>query len=156
MEKAFKNTVIAKQYGLTLKSFFKDYFKYRDDSYLIPFFDIQLFKEQCYDFIKSSCNDDIVCSKLQSCYGHQFLEFLKLIIQFQRYSVLKKKVYFKYFLFSNFKLMSDEPTKIKRWRVTGLFVHKVNHLTYSQKLSLLVNKNEKMYNVFKKRKSVFS
>ena len=153
MEKAFKNTVIAKQYGLTLKSFFKDYFKYWDDCYLIPFSDIQLFKKQCYDFIKSSCNDEIVCSKLQSCHGHQFLQFLELIYQFQRYSVLKKKVYFQYFLFSNFKLTSD---KIKSWRVTAVYVQQLNHLTYSQRLSLLACKNEKMYNMFKRRKSVFS
>ena len=53
-----KSIVIDKQYGLTLKSFFKDYFKYWDDCYLIPFYDIQLFKKQCFDFIKSSCNDD--------------------------------------------------------------------------------------------------
>ena len=117
MEIAFKNTIIAKQYGLTLKSFFKDYFKYWDDCYLIPFIDIQLFKKQYYDFIKSSCNDEIACSKQQSCYGHQFLQFVELVIQFQRYSVFKKKVYFQYFLFSNFKLTSDitKPLKIKSW-----------------------------------------
>ena len=138
MEMAFKNTVIAKQYGLTLNSFFKDYFKYWDDCYVIPFCDIQLFKKQCYDFILSSCNNDIVCSKQQSCYGHQFLQFLQLIIQFQGYCVLKKNVYFQYFLFSNFKITWD--TKIKSWRVTGVSAHKVNHLTYSEKLSLLKNK----------------
>ena len=147
MEKAFKNTVIAKQYGLTLKSFFKDYFKYWDDCYLIPFYDIQLFKKQCSDFIKSSCNDDIVCSKIQSCHGHQFLQFIELIIQFQRYSVLRKKVYFKYFLFTDFKLTSDaivtlKPTKIKikSWQVMGVFEQHLNHLTYSERLSFLVLK----------------
>ena len=87
MEIAFKNTVIANQYGLTLKSFFRDYFKYLDDCYLIPFGDIQVYKKQCHDFITSSCNNDSNCSKQQSCYGHQFLQFLELIIQFQRYSV---------------------------------------------------------------------
>ena len=156
MEDVFKKTIIAKQYGLSLKSFFKDYFKYWDESYLIPFSDIQLFKKQCYDFIISSCNDDIICSKQPSCYGHQFLQFLKLLIQFQRYSVLKKRVYFNYFLFSNFKLTSNEPTKIKSWRVTGVSVHQLNHLTYSERLSLLVCKNEKMYNLFKRRKNGFS
>ena len=154
MEMAFKNTVIANQYGITLKSFFKDYFKYWDDCYLIPFYDIQIYKKQCHDFITSNCNNDINCSKQQSCYGHQFLQFLELIIQFQRYSVFKKRVYFQYFLFSNFKFTHDK--KIKGWRVTGVFVQKVNHLTYSEKLSLLKSKNEKMYNLFKRRKSVFS
>ena len=157
MEIAFKNTIIAEQYGLTLKSFFKDYFKYWDDCYLIPFFDIQLFKKQYYDFIKSSCNDEITCSKQQSCYGHQFLQFVELIIQFQRYSVFKKKVYFQYFFFTNFKLTSDitKPLKIKSWRISGISIHRINHLTYSEKLSLLANKNEKMYNLFKKRKGIF-
>ena len=156
IEKALKDTVIAKQFGLTLKSFFKDYFKYWDDCYLIPFIDIQLFKKQYYDFIKSSCNDEIVCSNQQSCYGHQFLQFVELIIQFQRYCLLKKKVYFKYFLFSNFKITCDKVTKIKSWQVTGVSVHQLNHLTYSERLSLLVCKNEKMYKLFKTRKSGFS
>ena len=148
MEKAFKNTVIAKQYGLTLKSFFKDIFKYWDDCYLISFYDIQRFKKQCSDFIKSSCNDDIVCSNQQSCHGHQILQFIELIIQFQRYSVLRKKVYFEYFLFSNFELTSDatitlKPTKIKSWKVMGVSEQKLNHLTYSERLSFLVLKTKK-------------
>ena len=87
MKMAFKNTVIANEYGITLKSFFKDYFKYWDDCYLIPFYDIQVYKKQYHDFITSSCNNDINCSKQQSCRGHQFLQFLELIIQFQRYCV---------------------------------------------------------------------
>ena len=77
--------IIAKEYGLTLKSFFKDNFKYWDDSYLIPFIDIRLYKKQCYDFIISCCNNKFNCSKEQSCYGHQFLQFVETIIQFQRY-----------------------------------------------------------------------
>ena len=157
MEIAFKNTIIAEQYGLTLKSFFKDRFKYWDDSYLIPFIDIQLFKKQCYDFIISCCNDKIACSKQQSCYGHQFLQFVETIIQFQCYFVLKKKVYFQYFFFTNFKLTSDiKSLKIKSWRISGVSIHRIDHLTFSERLSLLANKNEKMYNLFKKRKSIFS
>ena len=157
MEIAFKNTIIAKEYGLTLKSFFKDNFKYWDDCYLIPFIDIQLFKKQCYDFIISCCNNESICSKQQSCYGHQFLQFVETIIQFQRYSVMKKKVYFQHFFFSNFKLTSDiKSLKIKSWQISGISIYRVNHLTYSQRLSLLAAKNEKMCELFKKRKSVFS
>ena len=148
MEKALKDTVIAKQYGLSLKSFFKDCFKYWDDCYLIPFDHILHVKKYIFDYIKSSCNDDIVCSKLQSCHGHQFLQFIELVIQFQRYSVLKKKVYFRYFLFSNFKLTSDvtvtlKPTKIKSWQVMGVYEQQLNHLTYSERLSFLVIKKKK-------------
>ena len=142
MEKALKNTIIAKKYDLSLKSFFKDDFKYWNDCYLIPFAHIQYCKRQIFDYIKSSCSNDIVCSKLQSCDGHQFLQFIELINQFQRYSVIKKKVYFKYFLFSNFKLTSNaamtlKPTKIKSWRVVGVHKQQLNHLTYSERLSFL-------------------
>ena len=141
MEKALQNTVIAKKYSLTLKSFFKDDFKYWNDCYLIPFDHIQYCKRQIFDFIKSSCSNDIVCSKLQSCDGHQFLQFIELINQFQRYFVIKKKIYFKYFLFSNFKLSSNatmlKPTKIKSWRVVGVHKQQLNHLTYSERLSFL-------------------
>ena len=134
MEKALENTIIAKKYSLTLKSFFKDEFKYWNDCYLIPFTHIQYTKRQIFEYIKSSCSDSIVCSKLQSCDGHQFLQFIQLIYQFQRYSVIKKKVYFKYFLFTNFKLtsisvMTLKPTKIKSWRVVAVDKQQLNHLT---------------------------
>ena len=154
MEISIKNTLIANEYCITLKSFFKDYFKYWDDHYLIPFYDIQIYKKQYHDFITSGCN---CLSEKSSCYGHQFSQFLELLIQFQRYSVLKKQVYFQYFLFSNFKFTSDiKASKIKSWRVTGVSAQNINHLTYSEKLSLLKVKNEKMYKLFKKRKGVFS
>ena len=155
MEIAFKNTVIAKEYGLTLKSFFKDIFKYWDDSYLIPFIDIRFFKKQCYDFIISCCNNKCYCSKKQSCYGHQFLQFVETIIQFQRYFVLKKKVYFQYFFFTDFKLTSDT-LKIKSWRIFGVSIKLIDHLTYSERLSFLADKkNENKHDLFKKRKSLF-
>ena len=142
MEKALKNTIIAKKYSLTLKSFFKDECKYWNDCYLIPFTHIQYTKRQIFDYIKNSCSNSIVCSKLQSCDGHQFLQFIELIHQFQRYSVIKKKVYFKYFLFTNFKLTSNatvtlKPTKIKSWRVVAVQKQQLNHLTYSERLSFL-------------------
>ena len=142
MEKALKNTIIAKKYSLTLKSFFKDEFKYWNDCYLIPFTHIEYTKRQIIEYIKSSCSDSIVCSKLQSCDGHQFLQFIQLIYQFQRYSVIEKKVYFKYFLFTNFKLTSNtivtlKPTKIKSWRVVAVDKQQLNHLTYYERLSFL-------------------
>ena len=142
MENALKNTLIAKKYGLSLKSFFKDYFKYGgNDIYLIPFDHILHFKKYISEYIKSSCNNDVICSKLQSCHGHQFLQFIELMYQFQRYSVLKKKVYFRYFMFSNFKLtsatMTLKPVTIKSWQVVGVFIQELDRLTYSQRLSFL-------------------
>ena len=138
MEEALKNTIIAEKYGLSLKSFFKDYFKYWDDIYIIPFDHIQCCKKQISDYIKSSCNDDFICSKLPSCHGHQFLQFMELIYQFQRYYVIKKRVFFKNFLFSNFTLTSD--AKIKSWRVMGAYEQQLNNLTFSERLSFLAIK----------------
>lgn len=130
------NTVIAKQFCLSLKCFFKDCFKYWDDCYLIPFYNIQFFQKQYSDFIKSSCD----CSKQQSCHGCQFLQFVNLILLFEQYSVIKKRVYFKYFLFKNFKLTNETKPKIKRWQVIGIFDQDLNKLTYSERLSFLAFK----------------
>ena len=142
MERALKNTIIAQDYGLSLKSFFKDNFKYWNDSYLIPYSHFQYCKRQIFEYIKSSCNNDDVCSKLQSCDGHQFLQFIELILQYQRFAVIQKKVYYKYFLFTNFKLTSNarmtlRPTKIKSWRVIAVEKQQLNDLTYSERLSYL-------------------
>ena len=97
MEKALENTIIANniEYRLTLKSFFKDQFKYWDDCYLIPFSHILYTKRQIFTYIENSCG--VVCSKLQTCDGHQFMHFIELIYQYQRYCIIEKKVYFKYF-----------------------------------------------------------
>ena len=142
MESALKNTIIAKDYGLSLKSFFKDNFRYWNDCYLIPFTHVQYCKKQIFEYIKSSCNNDTVCSKLQSCHGHQFLHFIELIHQYQRVAVIRKKVYYKYFIFTNFELTSNAkmtliPCKIKSWRVTAVEKQHLNHLTYSERLSYL-------------------
>ena len=74
------------------------------------------------------------------CDGHQFLNFIELIYRFNRYSIIKKKVYFKYFLFNNFKLTSDiemtlKPTKIKGWRMLPVHMQLIHDLTYSERLS---------------------
>ena len=142
MEKALENTIIANniEYRLTLKSFFKDQFKYWNECYLIPFSHILYTKRQIFSYIESSCG--VVCSKLQIWDGHQFMNFIELIYQFQRYSVIKEKVYFKYFLFSNFKLTSNitmtlKPTKIKGWRMIPVHMEVIHDLTYSERLSFL-------------------
>ena len=142
MEKALENTIIANniEYRLTLKSFFKDQFKYWNECYLIPFSHILYTKRQIFSYIESSCG--VVCSKLQICDGHQFMNFIELIYQFQRYSVIKEKIYFKYFLFSNFKLTSNitmtlKPTKIKGWRMIPVHMEVIHDLTYSERLSFL-------------------
>ena len=143
MEKALQNTVIADkfmEYRLTLKSFFKDEFQYAKNCYLIPFSHILYTKRQIFSYIRDSCG--FVCGKQKKCDGHQFLEFVELIYRFERYSVKKKKVYFKYFLFNNFRLTSDikmtlKPTKIKGWRMLPVHMQLISDLTYSERLSFL-------------------
>ena len=142
MERALKNTIIAKDYGLSLKSFFKDNFKHWDDTYLIPFSHFRHAKKYLFEYIKCSCNNDTVCSKLQSCYGHQFLQFIEAIHEFERVAVIQKKVLYEYFLITNFELTSNAkitliPTKIKKFRVIAIAKHELKDLTYSQRLSYL-------------------
>ena len=136
IEQSLKNTIINKDFGLSLKCFFKDCYKHSDDCYLIPINHIHHFKQNFSEFIKSSCNHDIDC--LQSSYGNQFLQFIELIIKFEHYSVMTNKVFFGYFLFDDFKFTSDTKiTKIKRWKVTGVFEEKLHHLGYKRRLSFL-------------------
>ena len=143
MEQALKNTIIATstEYQLTLKSFFKDEFRYANDCYLIPFSHIKYTKRQIFSYIYDSCG--VVCSKINICHGHQFLFFVKLIYRFNRYSIMKKKVFFEYFLFRDFKLTSDQkitlkPIKIKGWKMQPVYRHVIDkNLTYSQRLSYL-------------------
>ena len=56
MEKALQNTIIAKTYSLTLKSFFKDEFKYGNDCYKIPFSHVLYTKKQIFSYIRASCS----------------------------------------------------------------------------------------------------
>ena len=143
MEKALQNTIIAKTYSLTLKSFFKDEFKYKNDCYKIPFSHVLYTKRQIFSYIRASCS--YVCKKQQKCDGHQFLDFVELIYQYQLYCVKNKKVYFKYFYFYSFKHASDtkmtlKPTKIKGWRMVPVDMQTISHLTYSESLSIFSDK----------------
>ena len=141
MEKAMENTIIAKNidYRLSLKSFFKDKFRYYNNCYLVPFSEILHFKRQIFDYIYQSCG--IQCSKLQKCNGHKFIEYIELIYQFNRSCILRKKIYFQYFLFKNFTLTSNKiqlkPTKIKSWLMVPSDKKLIHNLTYSERLSFL-------------------
>lgn len=142
MEKALQNTIIASniQYRLSLKSFFKDQFRHGSDGYLIPFSHIIYTKRQIFGYIRESCGT--TCSKLQKCDGHQFLEFIELLYQFNRHFIITKKVFFKYFHFNKFRLtfcrrMTLKPIKIKGWQTVPVDKLLIHHLTYSQRLSFL-------------------
>ena len=136
-----ENTIIAKNidYRLSLKSFFKDKFRYYNNCYLVPFSEILHFKRQIFDYIYQSCG--IQCSKLQKCNGHKFIEYIELIYQFNRSCILRKKIYFQYFLFKNFTLTSNKiqlkPTKIKSWLMVPSDKKLIHNLTYSERLSFL-------------------
>ena len=143
MERALKNTVIAKDYGLSLKCFFKDKYKYWDDSYAIPFSEFRRFKKYFFEYITSSCNGDRVCGKLNTCFGHQFMQFIEAIHQLQRFAVTKKRIFYKYFFITNFELTNSSnkitliPTKIKKWRIVCIEEVNLDHLTYSERLTYL-------------------
>ena len=131
IEQSLKNTIINKDFGLSLKCFFKDSYKHSNGCYLMPINHIYHFKQNFSEFIKS-----------ESSYGNQFLQFIKLIIKFEQHSVMTNKVFFGYFLFDDFKCTSDTKiTKIKRWKVRAIFQEKLHHLGYKKRLSFLIWKN---------------
>ena len=137
MEQALKNTIIATctDYRLTLKCFFKDEFQYLNDCYLVPFSHILYTRRQIFSYVYESCGN--VCSKVQTCNGHQFLAFIEFLYQFSRWAILKKNVYFEYFLFNKFELTTNT-TKIKKWHTVPSQKHVLDRkLTVSQKLSYL-------------------
>ena len=143
MEKAFENTIIADkfmEYTVSLKSFFKNEFKYGNASYKIPFSHILYTKRKIFPLIRDSC--EYVCPKLKTCDGHQFLDFMEMIYQFQRWAVEEKKVYFKFFYFHTFRLTFDvehtlKPTKIKGWYMLPVDYQIISHLSYSKRMSFL-------------------
>ena len=143
MEKAFENTLIANkfmEYSVSLKSFFKEEFKYGNASYKIPFSHILYTKRKIFPLTRDSC--DYVCPKLKQSDEHKFLEFIQMLWEFQRWAVEEKKGYFKYFYFHTFRLTSDveytlKPVKIKGWYVLPVEHQNLSHLSYSRRMSYL-------------------
>ena len=141
MENALVNTVIAfklMQYSYSLKSFFKDEFKKSDGVYVIPYSHIIRFKRNVFQHIRDSC--DYVCPYRKPCDGHQFLDFVEQLWNFQRYSIEEKKYFFKNFYFNNFRLKTDEDNQIEKisgWNFYAIDPKNLSHLSYSQRLSYL-------------------
>ena len=123
IETALKNTIINKKLGLSLKCFFKDSYKHSNGCYLIPVNHIYHFKQNFSEYIDK-----------ESSYGNQFLQFIELIIKFECDCVMRKKVFFGYFLFDDF---SELKSKIKRWKITALAKEKLFGLGYKKRLSFL-------------------
>ena len=141
MEKAFLNTVIAfklMSYSYSLAAFFKEEFKESDGQYVIPFSFILYFKRHVFPLIRDSC--DYVCPYADECDGHQFLNFIERLYQFQQDAVLEKKCFFKEFRFYNFRLKKDkfqDLQKIAGWDFNFRSAKDLSHLTYSQRAQYL-------------------
>ena len=141
MEKALLNTVIAfklMSYTYSLAAFFKEEFKKSDGQYVIPFSFILYFKRHVFPLIRDSC--DYVCPYTDECDGHQFLNFIERLYQFQQDAVLQKKCFFKEFRFYNFRLKKDkfqDLQKIAGWGFNFCSTKDLSHLTYSQRAQYL-------------------
>ena len=141
MEQAFINTVIAfklMQYSYSLASFFKKEFKKNEDEYIIPFSHILYVKRHIFHLIRDSC--DYVCPYDEQCDGHQFLDFIEKLYQFQHHAVLEKKCFFQDFRFYNFRLKRDkfqDLEKIASWDFCPSTTKDLSHLSYSKRLQYL-------------------
>ena len=144
MEQALLNTVIAfklMSYSYSLKSFFKDEFK-QGDGYIIPFSHVLHFKRRIFPLIRDGC--DFVCPFTKPCDGHQFLDFVETLWEFERYAVEERKCFFRDFYFCDFRLRSDETSsmnnqieKIAGWNFFPIHGKDLSHLSYSRRLSYL-------------------
>ena len=141
MEKAFLNTVIAfklMSYSYSLACFFKDEFKKNENEYVIPFSHILHIKRHVFQLIRDSC--DYVCPFVNECDGHQFLNFIEKLYQFQQYAVLEEKCFYKDFRFYNFRFKRDKVQdleKIAGWDFNISNTKDLSHLTYSKRAQYL-------------------
>ena len=141
MEQAFINTVIAfklMSYSYSLAGFFKDEFKKNENEYVIPFSYIMYIKRHVFPLIRDSC--EYVCPYVDECDGHQFLNFIERLYQFQCHAVLEKKCFFKDFRFYNFRLKKDkfhDLQKIAGWDFNINNTKDLSRYTYSQRAQYL-------------------
>ena len=108
MEAALKKTQIAHKYMCfiyTLKAFFKDEFKSGQSAYLITFDHIVFTKRNIFPYIREDCG--FVCPKETPCGPHQFLNYVEMLWRSICWAVEEKKVYYRYFYFTNFRLTND-------------------------------------------------
>ena len=139
MEKALLNTVIAfklMSYSYSLAGFFKKEFKKNDGEYIIPFSFILHFKRHVFPLIKDTC--DYVCPYTNQCDGHQFLNLIESLYQFQKHAVLEEKCFFKDFRFYNFRFKKDNDLeKIAGWDFNFYNTKDLSQYTYSQRVQYL-------------------
>ena len=141
MEKAFLNTVIAfklMSYSYSLAGFFKDEFKKNENEFVIPFSYILYIKRHVFPLIRDSCQ--YVCPYDDECDGHQFLNFIERLYQFQCHAVLEKKCFYKDFRFYNFRFKRDKVQdlqKIAGWDFNINNTKDLSRYTYSQRAQYL-------------------
>ena len=141
IEQALLNTVLAwklMSYSYSLKSFFKDQFKV-NGGYKIPFSHVLYFKRHVFQFIRDSC--DFVCPNNDNqCSGHQMINFVEKLYEFQEHAVLNEKYFFGYFYFYNFKVKKDEENnvfKVCEWEFKAEPTKDLEKYTYSQRCQYL-------------------
>ena len=141
MEQAFINTVVAfklMSYSYSLACFFKNEFKKNENEYVIPFSYIMYIKRHVFPLIRDSC--EYVCPFVDECDGHQFLNFIERLYQFQCHAVLEKKCFYKDFRFYNFRLKKDkfqDLEKIAGWDFNINNTKDLSRYTYSQRAQYL-------------------
>ena len=141
MEQAFINTVLAfklMSYSYSLAGFFKDEFKKNENEFVIPFSYILYIKRHVFPLIRDSC--EYVCPYVDECDGHQFLNFIERLYQFQCHAVLEKKCFYKDFRFYNFRFKRDKVQdlqKIAGWDFNINNTKDLSRYTYSQRAQYL-------------------
>ena len=140
IEQAFKNTVIAfklMSYSYSLLDFFKEELK-KNNGYMIPFSHLLHFRRHIFPLIRDSC--DIVCPYTKPCDGHNFLDFIEKLYQFEQNAVLERKCYFRDFYFYDFRFKRDEVhgmEKVCGWDFKAEVSINLSHLSYSQRCQYL-------------------
>ena len=138
MEQALLNTVVAfklMSYSYSLKCFFKDDFK-KGEYYVIPFSHILFVKRHVFPMIRDAC--DYVCPYANQCDGHQFLNLIESLYQFQQHAVLEEKCFYKDFCFYNFRFKKDKDVqKIAGWDFNFYSAKDLSQYTYSQRAQYL-------------------
>ena len=129
MEKALLKKLMS--YSYLQAAFFKNEFKKSDGQYVIPFSFILYFKKRVFPLIRDSCDYD--CSHANECDGHQFLNFIETVYQFQQHAVFEKKCFYKDFCF--FSLNDNE--RIDDWDFHFYSIKDLLQYTFLQRAQYL-------------------
>ena len=139
LEQALSNTVIAfklMSYSYSLAGFFKKEFETINGEYIIPFSFILKFKRQVFPLIRDTC--DYVFPFTKQCDGHQFLDFIQSLYEFQQHAVLEKKCFYIDFCFYNFRFENDNgKQKIVGWCFNFYRTKDLSRYTFSQRAQFL-------------------